>query len=96
MENDMGLETFPFDIADELHDDEALAIYLDDPAYFAHALGKVAKARGMTKIAREAGLSRGSLYAALSEGGNPTIATLMLVMKSLGLRFGAEQVDKAA
>jgi probable addiction module antidote protein len=50
----------------------------------------------MTKIAREAGLSRGSLYAALSEGGNPTIATLMLVMKSLGLRFGAEQVDKAA
>ena len=102
MENDMGLETFPFDIADELHDDQALAIYLDealqtgDPAYFAHALGKVAKARGMTKIAREAGLSRGSLYAALSEGGNPTIATLMLVMKSLGLRFGAAQVDKAA
>jgi probable addiction module antidote protein len=102
MENDMGLETIPFDIADELHDDEALAIYLDealqtgDPAYFAHALGKVAKARGMTKIAREAGLSRGSLYAALSEGGNPTIATLMLVMKSLGLRLGAEQVDKAA
>ena len=98
----MPVEAIPFDIADELHDDEALAIYLDkalqtgDPAYFAHALGKVAKARGMTKIAREAGLSRGSLYAALSEGGKPTISTLMLVMKSLGLRLGAEPVGKAA
>jgi probable addiction module antidote protein len=73
IEIDMGLETHPFDIADELHDDEALAIYLDealqtgDPAYFAHALGKVAKARGMTKIAREAGLSRGSLMRRLAK-----------------------------
>jgi probable addiction module antidote protein len=98
----VGTKIQPFDIADELRDDEALAIYLDEalqtggPAYFAHALGKVAKARGMAKIAREAGLSRGSLYAALSEGGNPTIATLMLVMKSLGLRLGAEPVNKAA
>jgi probable addiction module antidote protein len=101
-EHDMGIVTIPFDIADELHDDEAVAIYLDealatgDPAYFAHALGKVAKARGMTRIAREAGLSRGSLYAALSDDGNPTIATLMLVMKSLGLRLGAETTGKAA
>lgn len=46
----MVLETLPFDIADELDDDEALAIYLDE----ALALGKVAKARGMSQIAREA------------------------------------------
>ena len=98
----MAIETLPFDIADELQDDEALAIYLaealaeGDPAYLAHALGKVAKARGMSRIAREAGLSRGSLYAALSEEGNPTIDTLMRVMKSLGLRLGAEQVKRAA
>ena len=45
------VETIPFGIADELGDDEALVLYLDevlasgDPAYFAHALGKVAKAR---------------------------------------------------
>jgi probable addiction module antidote protein len=84
----MALETFPFDIADKLHDDEFVAVYLDealasgDAAYFAYALGKVAKARG--------------LYAALSEGGNPTLATLMEVMKSLGLRLGAEAVKKAA
>lgn len=98
------LETLPFDIAGELQDDEAVAVYLDealasgDPPYFAHALGKFAKARGLTRIAREAGLSRGSLYAALSEDGNPTLATLMEVMKSLGLglRLGAEAVKKAA
>lgn len=98
----MSLETVPFDIANELGDDEAVAIYLDDalasgdPAYFAHALGKVAKARGMTRIAREAGLSRGSLYGALSVDGNPTIATLMEVMRSLGLRLGAAKLERVA
>lgn len=50
----------------------------------------------MTRIAREAGLSRGSLYAALDEDGNPTLATLMQVMKSLGRRLGAEPVKRAA
>lgn len=95
----MTVEVVPFDIADELGDDETVAIYLDealasgDPAYFAHALGKVAKARGMTRIAREAGLSRGSLYSALSTDGNPTIATLMDVMRSLGLRLSAARLD---
>lgn len=45
----MAVEILPFDIVDELHDDEALAIYLDealatgDPAHFADALGEVAK-----------------------------------------------------
>ena len=97
----MTIETLSFDIVDDLDCDEAVALYLDealasgDPAYFAHALGNVAKARGMTRIAREAGLSRGSLYGALSTNGNPTIATLMDVMKSLGLRLGAVPLDKA-
>ncbi|UVO55498.1 addiction module antidote protein [Sphingomonas sp. SUN039] len=96
------VETIPFGIADELGDDETLVLYLDealasgDPAYFAHALGKVAKVRGMTKVAREAGLSRGSLYAALSEDGNPTLATLMEVMKTLGLRLSAAPMKRAA
>lgn len=98
----MKIETLPFDIADELGDDQSVAIYLDealasgDPAYFAYALGKVAKARGMTSVAREAGVSRGSLYAALSTDGNPTIATLMQVMRSLGLRLSAAPLDEAA
>lgn len=43
-----------------------------------------------------AGLSRGSLHAALSEEGNPTIDTLIRVMKALGLRLDAEPVKWAA
>ena len=49
----MTLKTTRFDIADELDDEAAIALYLDDaleandPAYFAHALGTVARARGM-------------------------------------------------
>lgn len=49
----MADETLPFDIADEPDDDEALAT--GDPAYFAHALGKVTKVRGMRRTAREVG-----------------------------------------
>lgn len=50
----------------------------------------------MSRIARGAELSRGLLYAALSAKGNPTIDTLMRVMKSPGLRLGAEPLKRAA
>jgi probable addiction module antidote protein len=95
------LKTTRFDIADELEDEDAIALYLgdaletNDPAYFAHALGKVAKARGMSEIARETGLSRGSLYAALGADGNPTLSTLMQVMKALGVRLDAAPIQAA-
>jgi probable addiction module antidote protein len=95
------LKTTRFDIADELEDDEAIALYLgdaletNDPAYFAHALGKVAKARGMSEIARASGISRGALYAALGPDGNPTLSTLMQVMKALGLRLDAAPIQAA-
>lgn len=92
------LKTRPFDPAEVLDTPEAQAEYLTaafeegDPAEIAHALGVVARARGMSAIARDAGLSRESLYRALSEGGNPSIATVMKVMGSLGLRLSAAPV----
>jgi len=43
----------------------------------------------MTKVARDAGLGRESLYKALSSNGNPEFATIMKVMKALGLRLHA-------
>ena len=98
----MKIETDKFDIADELDSEAAITIYLTDaletadPAYVAHALGKVAKARGMSEVARQAGLSRTSLYAALSPEGNPTLATLMTVMKALGVRLAAVPVGQSA
>jgi DNA-binding phage protein len=39
----------------------------------------------MTEIAREAGLGRESLYKALAPEGNPEFATVMKVLRALGL-----------
>lgn len=85
--------TTPFDAAEALVSEEAIEAYLDeafktdDPAFFAVALGTVARARGMSKVAKKAGLSRESLYKALSSEGNPEFGTILRVMSALGLRF---------
>ena len=54
------------------------------------ALGDVARAKGMSEVARDAGLSRESLYKALSESGNPGLATVLKVVRALGLRLRIE------
>ena len=41
----------------------------------------------MAKIARAAGLGRESLYKALSQGGNPELATVLKVLRALGLKL---------
>ncbi|MCF4997304.1 putative addiction module antidote protein [Pseudomonas syringae] len=53
------------------------------------ALNDIARAQGMTQIARDAGLGRESLYKALSSTGNPEFASIIKVMKALGLRLHA-------
>ncbi len=42
---------------------------------------------GLGAVAAEAGISRESLYRALSPKGNPTLKTLIAVLKTLGLRL---------
>ena len=94
----MPLETRLYDTAEYLASEEAIAAYIDavledgDPALIAHALGTVARARGMSQIAREAGLSRESLYRALSAEGNPEFGTVLRVLKALGLRLTATPI----
>ena len=89
----MATDTKPFDPADYLDDEAALAAYMtealetDDPAFIADALGVIARARGMTKVARDAGLSRESLYRALGPDGNPELGTVLRVLRALGLRL---------
>lgn len=91
----MPLETTLFDPVEFLDTPEAQAQLLDDAlasgnaAYVAHALGVVARARGMASVARDAGLSRESLYKALSDDGNPALATVLKVTKALGIRLTA-------
>jgi probable addiction module antidote protein len=88
-------KTQPFDAADYLETEEDMVAYLeaaleeDDAATVATALGDIARAKGMTQVAREAGLGRESLYKALSADGNPELATVMKVVRALGLSLHA-------
>ena len=88
--------TTRWDAADFLATEEDMAAYLevaleeDDPALFAAALGDIARAKGMTQVARETGLGRESLYKALSPDGNPEFATVLKVVRSVGLRLHAK------
>ena len=41
----------------------------------------------MSRLAREIGMSREGLYKALSEGGNPTFATVMRITRALGMQL---------
>ncbi|MBL1262059.1 addiction module antidote protein [Candidatus Methylomicrobium oryzae] len=84
-----------YDTADYLKTDEDMALYFDacleegDPALIAHALGVIARAKGMTKLSKDTGISREGLYKALSGEGNPEFATIMKVTKALGIKLHA-------
>jgi len=94
----MGLKTYPFDASEFLGSPESQAELIDDAldtgdaSYVAHAIGVVARARGMTEVARLTGLSRESLYKALSAEGNPEFATILKVAKVLGIKITAKAV----
>ena len=84
-----------FDVAYYLKTARHRAAYLEacvdqapgDVAFLAKALGDVARARGMTRVAKEAGVTRESLYRSLSPAGNPELATVLRVARSLGVRL---------
>lgn len=89
------IRTKRWDAADHLESRADVAAYLEaalqdgDPALVAAALGDIARSRGMAEVAREAGLGRESLYKALSADGNPELATVLRVVRALGLRLHA-------
>ncbi|MFA0968129.1 MULTISPECIES: addiction module antidote protein [Pseudomonas] len=45
----------------------------------------VARAKWMTELARETGLSREQLYRSFSSKGNPTLKTMLTVMRALDM-----------
>ena len=87
-----------YDVAEHLRTPEEMAAYLDawleeapdDISGIARALGDIARAKGMSQVAKDAGLSRESLYRALSDGGNPSFATVLKVARALGVRLHAQ------
>ena len=86
-----------FDVVDFLDSDEAIVEYLNvaleeqNPAFFAKAIGDVARARGMTAIAAASGVGRQSLYRALSSDGNPRLETLFRVLETLDVRLAVSR-----
>jgi probable addiction module antidote protein len=89
----MPIETTPFDAAGHLRTPEEQAIFLadaletGDAGFIAHALGILARARGMTEVARGAGVTREALYRSLGQEGDPRLTTLLGVMRALGLKL---------
>lgn len=94
----MSSKLTKWDSAEHLKTDEDIAAYLDacfeeagdDAAFITHALGVVAKAKGMTQLAKQTGLGRESLYKALSGEGNPSFATILKVLRALGVQIHTE------
>ena len=92
----MASKLTSYDPAEDLVSDEAIAIFMaeafqtNDAAYIAHALGVVARAKGIAQIAGQTGLSREQLYRSFSEHGNPTLKTTLAVMKALGIELSAK------
>jgi len=87
---------FHFDASEFIDSQEAVECFMHeafetgDASYIAHAIGVVARAKSMGAIAKDTGLSREQLYRTFSEQGNPTLRSLLSVMKVMGLRLAVQ------
>lgn len=92
----MSEPVYDYDPAFALESEEGVAVFLADAletgdvGYIAKAMGVVARAKGMTELSRETGLSREQLYRSFSEQGNPTLKTMLAVMRALGVDMTAQ------
>ena len=88
-----------FDLAEMLNTDEDIAAYLsivlegDDMSELTHALGVVARSRGMTSVAAQSGLTREALYKALRPDPKPRFDTISRLCRALGMRLVAQPVQ---
>ncbi len=87
-----------FDLAEHIQSEADIATYLtlvleeNDPSELAHALGVVARARGMSEIAKASGLTREALYKALRTDAQPRFETVSRVCAALGVKLVAQPV----
>jgi probable addiction module antidote protein len=91
-----------WDSAEYLKTEEDVINYIEacleenDPQLIPHALGVIARAKGMTQLAKDTGITREGLYKALSEEGNPEFSTMMKVFKGLGLKLTVQAASSPA
>ena len=87
--------TRPWDPAEHLETEEDMAAYLNaaleagDLSLIMATLGDIARAQRMAVMAQGSGLGRESLYKSLSANGNPEFATVLKVVRALGLKLQA-------
>jgi probable addiction module antidote protein len=100
----MTLKLKKWDSAEHLRTEEDMVLYLeacleeagDDVAFITKAIGNIARARGMAQLASETGLGRESLYKALSGDGNPSFATILKVVRALGMQLHVSAASQPA
>jgi probable addiction module antidote protein len=91
----MAVETSRWGSADLLESPEDIAAYIEaafedgDPAVITHALGVVARAKGLPRVERETGLSHEALYKALTPDGGSKLSAFFSVLKALGMKATA-------
>lgn len=84
-----------FDMAEHIKTEEDIAAYLNivleegDGAELAHALGVIARAKGMADIAEKSGITREALYKALRPNAQPRFDTVHKVMQAMGIKLQA-------
>jgi len=85
----------PFDAANYLDSEEAIAEYLNaaledgNPDMLLLAVRDVARARGMAQLAKDSGMGRESLYKALTPGAKPRYDTMLKLLRALGVQLHA-------
>jgi len=90
----------PFDAADYLDDEEAIAEYITaaledpNPDVFLTAVRDVARVRGMAQLAKDTGLGRESLYKELTPGAKPRFDTMLKLLHALGVKLSASPVHE--
>ena len=81
----------PFDVADYLASEEAIAEYLSvsledpEPRIFLQAVRNVARAQGISRLAQATGLGRESLYKTLNSTTRPRFETILKLLAALGV-----------
>ena len=96
-----GTRTRRWDPAENLETVEEMAPYLNvaleegDLSLIMSTLGDIAHAHRMAVVAQKTRLGRESLYKSLSTEGNPEFATVLKVVRALGLRLQVTVASEA-
>lgn len=91
----MTEQLYDYEPAQALDSPDAIALFIvdametGDASYVAKAIGAVVRAKGMTALANETGLTSEQLYDSFSDRGNPTLKTMLTVMRAQGVDLTA-------